>query len=1142
MLPHSSQKESQDKSILAQPITIITCICCRNPISVIALSVFAAIFCIYWTYEHLGFKMSRLDLINPKSSFNRLWLDYIKEFGDDSEVTIVIEGKGNAEVIPVLESLADEIAMYPQLFNGILHGANISTLRSKGLHYVPTRELKQINQFVSESRNITENNWEQLSVNNMLDNITKRLNHNPNPTSILQTLHELDTFSNSLAKFFEPSPTYGSPWSNSQNLQISVPDIIAACTQDNTSYLLFPTPNGVIGFVLLKLSNIDKTQIAQGTESISKLREIINHTKTKYPHLEIGMTGMPILENDEMRLSNESMTKATILAFLGVGAVFMAGFGGIRHPIAGMITLLVAFAWTLGYITIAIGHLNILSISFGAMLVGLGTDFSMHYIARYIELRAQNNSCEKALCQTAHSVGPGIAIGALTTAVAFFMASFTEFTGVAELGLISGGGIILCLIATIVFFPALITVLDKNKNTTSNYPVPIDISCAIKPLTRLPAATLLVAAILIIICCTGIKNTRYDHNLLNLQPEGLESVALEEKLLRMDVEKGGRNVWFALSIADSREELLLRKQLFAQKYPDITVEEIVSCFPAADDEKIYLIHQLAERLENLPERPPEIKIVDPSVVGGAIERLQNTLADQNNPVNQIISNRNQITNHHHNTSTFDKNTIDYYENSLQAAMKRLNDIRTALRRITLADYQNRMSMYQAAIAGDLLTRLKILKSCSNPQPPTINDLPASLVERFVSRGGKHLMRIYTMANIWDMDEMEKFVTAVRDIDPKATGSPLQTYESSLQMQQGFTMAAMYAFIAITILLFIDFMNIKHTATAMAPMLIGFVMMFGILGYIDIPLNPANLIVLPLILGIGIDSGVHIIHDYRSQSGKYKITASTALAVLITSLTTIIGFGSMMIASHRGLQSLGRVLVIGVACCLFTSIVVLPAALTLWTKRRQNENDNNIDPDGKNSFYSNQTTTQSNKINATFNGVPCDPNEEYATTPLTFSRTIIGTNSQSLIKILPQLIPEVLPKQFLNQNNSPDQDQNLQSNQAEQIVQVDQVDRDQSVVQVVSLGGGEVKYSDSVKDDISHIGLVDGSVIVGVVDVERSDCVLQEDKLPATIPAESAMRSDLKSEMKSEMPSDLKAELKSDLPSLIKSKRLTRRSA
>jgi len=118
-----------------------------------------------------------------------------------------------------------------------------------------------------------------------------------------------------------------------------------------------------------------------------------------------------------------------------------------------------------------------------------------------------------------------------------------------------------------------------------------------------------------------------------------------------------------------------------------------------------------------------------------------------------------------------------------------------------------------------------------------------------------------------------------------------------------------------------------------PLALGMLQMFGILGLLDLPLNPANMIVLPLILGIGIDDGVHVVHDFRRQSGRYRISASTASAILITSLTTMIGFGSLMIACHQGLQSLGRVLTIGVSCCLFNSFIVLPAILTLVTRNR-----------------------------------------------------------------------------------------------------------------------------------------------------------------------------------------------------------------
>jgi len=135
-------------------------------------------------------------------------------------------------------------------------------------------------------------------------------------------------------------------------------------------------------------------------------------------------------------------------------------------------------------------------------------------------------------------------------------------------------------------------------------------------------------------------------------------------------------------------------------------------------------------------------------------------------------------------------------------------------------------------------------------------------------------------------------------------------------------------------LFFDFRSLRDTLLAMSPMFVGMLQTLGILGLLGISLNPANMIAILLIMGIGIDDGIHIMHDYREQKGKrYRINSSTAGAVLITSLTSIIGFGCLMIASHRGLQSLGRVLVIGMTCCLFTSIVLLPAFLSWWTRNQ-----------------------------------------------------------------------------------------------------------------------------------------------------------------------------------------------------------------
>jgi uncharacterized membrane protein YdfJ with MMPL/SSD domain len=145
-----------------------------------------------------------------------------------------------------------------------------------------------------------------------------------------------------------------------------------------------------------------------------------------------------------------------------------------------------------------------------------------------------------------------------------------------------------------------------------------------------------------------------------------------------------------------------------------------------------------------------------------------------------------------------------------------------------------------------------------------------------------------------------------------------------------------ALAVILAVLWFNFRSVPYALLAATPLGLGVLQTFGVMGILDLPLNPANMIALPLMLGLGVDYGIHIVHDFREQRGPYKISPSTAIAVLVDSLTTVVGFGALMIADHQGLQSLGRVLTIGVSCCLFTSLVMLPAVLTWWTKGRTEE--------------------------------------------------------------------------------------------------------------------------------------------------------------------------------------------------------------
>ena len=257
---------------------------------------------------------------------------------------------------------------------------------------------------------------------------------------------------------------------------------------------------------------------------------------------------------------------------------------------------------------------------------------------------------------------------------------------------------------------------------------------------------------------------------------------------------------------------------------------------------------------------------------------------------------------------------------------KLRQMLDELIRLPPSEYFARISGWQQANAGRLLNSFRQLRSMASPLPPQIGDLPEPLVQRYIGRTGQHLLKIYGDSDIWNMESLRRFVRDVESVDPRVTGHPIQTYYASSQMQQSYIHAAIYSILAVAIVLVLDFRTIKHSLLATLPMGMGLVQLLGLLGWLDIPLNPANMIVLPLILGIGIDDGVHVVHDALRQGADYQISNATASAVFLTSATTMIGFGSMMIASHQGLRSLGQVLTLGVFCCLVSSSLALPVLL------------------------------------------------------------------------------------------------------------------------------------------------------------------------------------------------------------------------
>jgi uncharacterized protein len=937
----AERKPQAEPSLLARPLGWLVRGTVRYPLAVTALMIAVTVISVIYTARRLEFHTNRLDLLDPRANHNRLWINYIKEFGHQDDVVVVVQGSGRRQVVPVLEDLSSQLTHEPQFFHAVLHQLNLAKIRSKGLYYLAPEQLQTIAPFLAEVRPIVDGHWSQLNLSSMIDMLCLQLRDPRFSFRRAATLATLDRLSHGLLTALAQPNGYCSPWPQ-------MPEAFESLSESGSAYFLIN--EGRWGLILLRLVP-DKEQgdFAPGSKALDALRQLTARVEVSHPGVQIGLTGLPVLENDEMRSGQTAMTQAGFLSFFGVVLLFVVGFGGLRHPIVAGITLGLATIWSFGYATLVIGHLNILTIAFASLVIGLG-DFSVHYIARYLQYRGQHVGVDDAIVEAATNVGPGIVTGGVATAVSFFVAAFTDFRGVAELGIIAGGGILLCCVATFVVLPPLVHLMDVRR-VRAALPEPLDVHVWLRPFLAWPRLTLLVTTAATVGLGVGIVWLRYDHNLLHMQAKGLESVELEQALLK----KADQSAWFALSIAKDANELAARKKAFLAKPSIDRVEDISTYLPLLNyEQKRPIIEGIRRCLDNLPERPTEISVDPPEQLGGALANAEVLVGG--GP---------------------EAERIQY----------QLAQARNALRGLTQPECYERLRRFQQGMAGDLLTRLFQLRSVANPEPPRFDDLPESLVTRLVSKGGGgclYLMKVYSKSDIWNMEEMQQFVHDVRSVDPDATGNPLQTYEASREMKASYENSAWYALGVIILVLLLDFGGVRcallactplalgvlitwlgilpqikltngnapayglvgvvlavlsdlgsvwYTLLAMLPLGLGMLQFLGLMGFLDIPLNPANMIVLPLILGIGVDNGVHIVHDFRCQEGPYRITPSTANAILTCSLTNVVGFGSLMIANHQGLLSLGRVLTIGMSCCLFASLVMLPALLTWATCSR-----------------------------------------------------------------------------------------------------------------------------------------------------------------------------------------------------------------
>jgi hopanoid biosynthesis associated RND transporter like protein HpnN len=650
----------------------------------------------------------------------------------------------------------------------------------------------------------------------------------------------------------------------------------------------------------------------QAIELVRMVRAHIDALTQQYPNLAVGLTGQPALTKDEFEISERDMLWATLFALFTTALIFFLAFRKVAHPFYGFANLVIGVCLTFGLTTITIGHLNLISLSFAVILIGLGTQYGVHIIARYEEERGRGTAIPETVQTLMLQTVPSLFIGALTTAAAFYATMLIDFRGFRELAFIAGSGVLICFIIMSFGLPAFMVWHDRKRQyrPPRERPLAPRLKTHVSQLyvgsvTRFPRSFLSAAGLLSVLAVFAYFQwgpvPYFDYNLLNLQAKGTEAVRFEKRLLETHVSPR-----FAIYLAESPDEIKrIEEQLKALPTVD-KVESLSTLLPEMTEDKVKTVRYIGSKLQDqlaLGNRPS-----DPAQVMEALLRLKEVfgLAEE---------------------KLFAGGYVEAlgYAGEMSASLKEASRY---LMTLPEEDRIRRTNRLQEALGSEFS---RLFKDESQRTAALEENFPTSLKERFLSPKGSYVLYAFPSVSIWNHDGLTAFVQDLRSVSDRFCGPPLQMYAVLSAMDSGWYRSALFAAIAIFLLFCFDFRSLRWALIATIPLACGLAWIYGGMALFDLQWNVCNLIALPLVLGIGADCGIHLIHRYREHQKKDVsfVLSSTGKAVTVAYSDTITSFFGLAIASHQGLASLGQVIIWGILCCYVAGMIVLPALLAAW---------------------------------------------------------------------------------------------------------------------------------------------------------------------------------------------------------------------
>lgn len=616
-------------------------------------------------------------------------------------------------------------------------------------------------------------------------------------------------------------------------------------------------------------------------ELVDAVRTQIGQTREDWPQLVGGggepiplvqITGRHVIALGDSSVIWHDALLNTVTSLVGVLLLFVFAFRRAGPLLFAVVPLVTGLAVTFGFSAIAFGVLSSAASGVAALLVGLGIDFIIVSYGRFVEERRRGADLDTALARMSGSSGRAVVVGAVTSAATFYAFAVTRFNGLRQMGYLTGTGILLCMGAVLLLLPSMLAWREDRHTRRQSSPRLYLHSFGTDHLMRFcmrhRRPVLLVGAAITLICVFASTRLRFEDSLAAMRPAGNPAIELRDEVARR--------------------------------------------FGAGFDQMMFVVHGDSE--------PKVLNLLGEA--GHAAQRLVESGS---------LSSWETIT------------SVIPPPDRQQESLRWLQDLRGRgltvehVRKQFEADLQ-RVGLRPEAFAHglDLLTQ-----AMSVSQPLSVADVESSptgkqIMERFLRRtddGWEGVVYLYPPPKVWRRGPPPEAVQAADQMGPEVhlVGSNVLGSYLRRQVQKDAVMAAALGLVLVALLLWLDFRRLRQTMMSLVPLIVGIFWMLGAMALLRIPMNFMNIFVSTMIIGIGVDYGVHMIHRYREMKATHPSELNrgmmeTGKAIVLAALSTIIGFGSLSLSHYPGLRSMGQVAILGALGTCLVAITLLPAYL------------------------------------------------------------------------------------------------------------------------------------------------------------------------------------------------------------------------